>query len=134
MSFAYKIICVPTKKVYYGSSKSILKNYNPLNYFLKCHEEDSTMYSSICESVKSYGRTNHIFQRITVPPSYEIKDFVNKLIEKSKDISLNDFVITDETVVCKGCNATIKKCFKKRHDERYCAQDIDGLTELALYD
>ena len=133
MSFAYKIICVPTKKVYYGSSKSILKTYNPLNYFLKCNEEDSTMYVSICESVRTHGRTNHIFQRITTPKEYEVKEFVNLLIEKSKPISLNDYIITDETVICDGCMKEVKSCFKKRHDERYCVKELDGADELNLY-
>ncbi len=133
MTFVYKITCVSTAKVYYGSSKSVLKTYKPINYFMKCHEEDNSMYKTICESVKEHGRTNHIFQRITCPKDYEPKDFVNKLIEKSKAVSLNDYIITNETVICEGCQKEIKKCFKKRHDERYCVRELDGLDELNLY-
>ena len=133
MSFIYKVTCIPTKKVYYGSSKSTSKTYNPLNYFLKCNEEDSSMYVSICESVKIHGRTNHIFQRISPHKEYDNRTFVNLLIEKSKAISLNDYIVTDETVICEGCMKEIKTCFKKRHDEKYCVKDLDGASELDLY-
>ena len=137
MAFVYKVSCLPTKSVYYGISKSALKTYNPVNYFMNCNAEDATTYVSICDSVKTHGRTNHIFQRLSVPKGYELQDFVNKLIEKSKSKgnSLNDYVITNETIVCDSCKKSVRTCFKKRHDERYCVQDeIDGLAELEDYE
>ena len=106
-TFCYKITCAKTNKVYYGTSKSVFRRYDPLVYFLKTNEEKPDMYVAITQSVKEHGRESHIFKRISTPVGYEPRDFVNLLIEKSKEISLNDV--------------------KEPEDE------IDGLEELNIY-